>query len=83
MDLSDESGAHSSALLSLELALDQGPILRGSAEELGAGPMNHPKMSEVPSGQLQHTEVVAQGGSRASKRDGVLPAEHPGVGTVS
>lgn len=33
-------------------------------------------MSEVAGGQLQHTEVVAQGGRRASKRDGALPAEH-------
>ena len=60
--LGDKWGAHSSALLSLELALGQGHTLRSSAEKLGAGSMDYSKMCEVADGQLQHTEVVAQGG---------------------
>ena len=60
----------------MELALGQGHTLRSSAEQLGAGSMDYSKMSEVAGGQRQHTEVVAQGGRRASKRDGALPAEH-------
>lgn len=75
--LGDKWGAHSSSLLSVELALGQGHTLRSSAQKMSAGSMDYPKMCEVAEGQLQHTEVVAQGGSRASKRNGALPAEHP------
>ena len=75
--LSDKWGTHSSTLLSVELALGQGHTLRSSAEKLGAWSMNHAKIREVASRQLQHTEVVAQGGGRASQGNGALPAEHP------
>lgn len=75
--LGDKWGAHSSSLLSVELALGQGHTLRSSAKKLGAGSMDYPEMCEVTDRQLQHTEVVAQGGSRASKGNGALPAEHP------
>lgn len=56
--------------------MGQGHTLRSNAEKLGAGSMDYPKMCEVADRQVQHTEVVAQGGSRASKRNGTLPAEH-------
>lgn len=75
--LGDEWGAHSSALLRVELALGQGHTLRSSAEKLGAGSMDYSKMCEVADRQLQHTEVVAQSGRRASKGDRALPVEHP------
>lgn len=75
--LGDKWEAHSSSLLGVKLALGQGHTLRSSAEKLGAGSMDYPKMCEVTDRQLQHTEVVAKGGSRASKRDGTLPTEHP------
>jgi len=76
MDLGDKWRAHSSSLLSVELALGQGHTLRSSAEKLGAGSMDYPKMCEVAGGYLQHTEVVAQGCSRTSKGNRALPAEH-------
>lgn len=76
MDLGDKWGAPSSSVLSVELAMGQGHTLRSNAEKLGAGSMDYPKMCEVADRQVQHTEVVAQGGSRASKRNGTLPAEH-------
>lgn len=78
MDLSDKWGTHSSALFNVELALGQGHTLRGSAEKLGARSMNHPKMREITGWKLQYTEVVRQGGGRATKWDGALAAEHPG-----
>lgn len=77
MDLSDKWGTHSSALFNVELALGQGHTLRGSAEKLGARSMNHPKMREITGWKLQYTEVVRQGGGRATKWDGALAAEHP------
>lgn len=61
----------------MELALGQGHTLRSNAEKLGAGPVDDREMCEVADRQVQHAEVVAQGGSRASERDGTLPAEHP------
>lgn len=79
--LSDKWGTHSSALFGVKLALGQWHTLRGSAEKLGAWSVNNSKMHEVAGGQLQHTEVVAQGRGRASKGDGALPAEHPGEET--
>lgn len=63
MDLGDKWGAHSRSLLSVELALGQGHTLRSNAEKLGAGPMDYAEMYEVADRQVQHTEVVAQGGS--------------------
>lgn len=75
--LGDKWGAHASSLLSAELALGQGHTLRSNAEKLGAGPVDYREMCEVADRQVQHTEVVAQGGSRAPKQDGTLPAEHP------
>lgn len=78
MDLSDKWGTHSSALFNVELALGQGHTLRGGAEKLGARSMNHPKMREITGWKLQYTEVVRQGGGRATKWDGALAAEHPG-----
>lgn len=79
MDLSDKWGTHSSALFNVELALGQGHTLRGSAEKLGARSMNHPKMREITGWKLQYTEVVRQGGGRATKWDGALAAEHQSV----
>lgn len=76
--LSDKWGTHSSALFNLELALGQRHTLRGSAEKLGARSMNHPKMREITGWKLQYTEVVRQGGGRATKWDAALSAEHPG-----
>lgn len=75
--LGDKCGAHSGSLFSVELALGQRHTLRSSAQKLGAGSMDYPKMCEVADGQLQHTEVVAQGGSRTTKGNGALPTEHP------
>lgn len=75
--LGDKWRAHSCSLLSVELALGQGHTLRSSAEKLGAGSMDYPKMCEVAGGHLQHTEVIAQGCSRTSKGNRALPAKHP------
>lgn len=75
--LGDKWRAHSSSFLSVELALGQRHTLRSSAEKLGAGSMDHPKMCEVAGGYVQHAEVVAQGCSRTSQRNRALPAEHP------
>lgn len=75
--LSDKWGTHSSALFNVELALGQGHTLRGSTEKLGARSMNHPKMREITGWKLQYTEVVRQGGGRATKWDGAVAAEHP------
>lgn len=58
--LGDKWRAHSSSLLSVELALGQGHTLRSSAEKLGAGSMDYPKMCEVSGGHLQHTEELEQ-----------------------
>lgn len=74
--LGDKCGAHSGSLFSVELALGQRHTLRSSAQKLGAGSMDYPKMCEVADGQLQHTEVVAQGGGRTTKGNGALPTEH-------
>lgn len=82
MDLGDKRRAHSGSLLSVELALGQGHTFRGSADKLGAGSMDYPKMCEVAGGQLQHTEVVAQCSGRTSKGNGALPAEHPDCGIL-
>lgn len=76
VNLSDKWGTHSSTLFNVELALGQGHTLRGSTEKLGARSMNHPKMREITGWQLQYTEVVRQGGGRATKWDGALAAEH-------